>query len=464
MATFRMSFAPLFATSTTSDHHNPLVRRQMDGHYNPRFWAHPAMGQKAADIGQLFVYVSIGFFFYEQILSAKFDYQTLFGTKRKLRGVHVAYFGTKLSMYVYTILSLIFFWRETEINCQQMFYALETIMGLVTFFSSTLLAFRTYCVYQGREQRIVLALLAVFSVGLLAAWMQGVEDVKSVWHPIDDVAQYKHGYCLYTGISETYWVKYLVTICFDAVILFMTTFGIARMAGRSSLGVKLINQGIIFFVMTFIANLTISVITLLRLSPSMSLVFAFPQSTICVLCSCRLHRNLASENKDHVPSTDFSNRNIVNSPPPSSRFAKLPLIGRYLQHDMAAVEPLSYSQGTVPTFVSTTTYAPKGGSGLDTPMYAVSIPAYTPGNDDLENQRGYFDITPAATTAVPSTQAVNAVQRIESRQQLALEDMLREGPPFAGGRANPNKSPKTTGGVHMQIEQNIKIEEEDTTK
>ena len=81
----------------------------------------------------------------------------------------------------------------------------------------------------------------------------------------------------------------------DCIVLFLTIFGLVQMSGPSHIGAVLLRQGIIYFVITFIANLLITIFTLLKLSPTMSLLLAVPQTTTCVLCACRLYINLADE-------------------------------------------------------------------------------------------------------------------------------------------------------------------------
>lgn len=78
-------------------------------------------------------------------------------------------------------------------------------------------------------------------------------------------------------------------------MLAVTTVGIVRMNSSSRIGDVLIKQGVIYFVLTFIVNLVITVLTILKLSPAMSLIAACPQSLICVIASTRLYRELIEE-------------------------------------------------------------------------------------------------------------------------------------------------------------------------
>ena len=104
-------------------------------------------------------------------------------------------------------------------------------------------------------------------------------------------------------------MKYLITILFDLFVLSVTVMGIMRMNSSSRIGDVLIKQGVVYFVLTFIVNFVITVLTILKLSPAMSLIAAMPQSLICVVASTRLYRELVEEAQP---------RNVNSSSHPSS--------------------------------------------------------------------------------------------------------------------------------------------------
>lgn len=103
-------------------------------------------------------------------------------------------------------------------------------------------------------------------------------------------------------------VKYVVTILFDLLVVVLTIVGIVQMNSSSRIGDVLIRQGLVYFLLTLAANLVVTVLTILKLSPTMSLIAAIPQSTICVIASTRLYAQLAEEatGKGHTSSSSFS--------------------------------------------------------------------------------------------------------------------------------------------------------------
>lgn len=80
------------------------------------------------------------------------------------------------------------------------------------------------------------------------------------------------------------------------------------MNSSSRIGDVIIKQGLIYFILTLIVNLVMTVLTICDLSPAMSLIAATPQSTVCVIVSTRLYRELAEEAqpRNYVSSSQFS--------------------------------------------------------------------------------------------------------------------------------------------------------------
>ena len=87
------------------------------------------------------------------------------------------------------------------------------------------------------------------------------------------------------------------------------------MSTNSRIGDVLIQQGLLYFVLTLVANLIITILTILKLSPTMSLIAAIPQSTICVIASTRLYSQLAKEatSKGNIVSNNGNHQTSSSS-------------------------------------------------------------------------------------------------------------------------------------------------------
>lgn len=259
------------------------------------------------EVAKLLAYISAGFFLAEYVYTFTFDMSIIMG-KRQRRLPQVAYLGAKYIWITYFTTNLIALWTIDKIDCQLLMDFTEIQMGLLVCLSSFLLAFRTVCVYQGTARKMITTVLCIFGLGLVAAWMQGVTDVTSTWSP-EAASLWTHGGCGYNAVKSTYWVKYVITIVFDLLVLVLTTVGIVRMNGESRIGDILIKHGVIYFILTFAANIVITVLTALQLSPNMSLLMAIPQSAVCVISSTRLYFSLVQNARpaDGTMMTNYSN-------------------------------------------------------------------------------------------------------------------------------------------------------------
>ncbi len=88
-----------------------------------------------------------------------------------------------------------------------MFYFVEFLMGAVIICCSMLLACRTIVVFQDRQRALVSGIVTVLTLGLTAAWMIGVPDIKAKW--IDGAGRdYQQGACVFIEVPPRYGVKY----------------------------------------------------------------------------------------------------------------------------------------------------------------------------------------------------------------------------------------------------------------
>ncbi|KAN0062473.1 hypothetical protein ACQY0O_005004 [Thecaphora frezii] len=260
-------------------------------------WNSPSVNGRAVLTIQAEIFICMGIIFADNVKFARFDY-LLLRTSRRQRWAQVPYFASKIFWWSYIVSCLVFLYTYTEIDCQTVMAWIEAQMGWVAVASSALLACRAVCVFTGRARTVVSIGLALFTAGTLAAWMAGVSDVKAVWVPGSGPV-WVDGQCAYTAVEKRYIVKYLLTTAYDLVVLLLTVGGLMRFKGGPWIGRLLIEQGILYFVATLLANMFVTGFTLANLSPTMSLIGAVPSSTVCVLCSTRLYAQLAEDVSAH---------------------------------------------------------------------------------------------------------------------------------------------------------------------
>lgn len=268
-------------------------------------WTSPIVGAQLAAAMKAILAACIGITFREQISMLSFDWSILSG-KRSFRAPQVAYFVAKLAWWGYVVSNAIPFFGPGPYDCQALMHSIEAFMALITLASSFLLACRTVCVYQADERRYVTWTLYLLAAGLAATWFAGISDVTATWLPqIKDV--YTNGTCVATEVKQRYFAKYVMTIFFDAVVLVLTIIGVMRLCRSSGtrLGALLIDQGLVYFILTFLVNLLVTVFTILDYSPVMDLFFAIPASCICMSTSTRLYYQLVQE-AAHRPAATYA--------------------------------------------------------------------------------------------------------------------------------------------------------------
>lgn len=123
--------------------------------------------------------------------------------------------------------------------------------------------------------------------------MAGVTDVHVKWDPAAALS-WSTGSCTFVNVATRYCVKYIVTIAFDFTVLALTVIGVRRME-NTRIGEILIDHGIIYFVLTAFANLVVTVLTILQLSPVMTTLGASPASGVSIVAATRLYVSLHEE-------------------------------------------------------------------------------------------------------------------------------------------------------------------------
>lgn len=262
--------------------------------------------------------ICMGAMFTDQLRYARFDWSIITG-ERKRRWPQAFYFFAKLAFWPYVASCIALIESLDKVACQALIDTCETFMGLITVSCSVLLACRTLCVYSGTQRTVVGGFLTVFGLGQLAAWMVGVTDITAVWVPGMGAA-WTTGTCNFTNVSVNYMIKFIITMAFDFTVMILTAFGVMRMHGGGRIGKILVQQGIIYFFLTFAINAMLAGFTAAQLNPVMSLSLAVPANCITVMAAVRLYVDLAESarpsNGNNTPLSSYgSGGNKLSSNP-----------------------------------------------------------------------------------------------------------------------------------------------------
>lgn len=300
---------------------------------------------------------------------------------------------------------------DTEVNCQGMMYAIEFLMGVIAVACSSLLAARTVCVYTGTARTVVSVVVGVALLAQTATWMAGVPDVTAQWLPAA-AAPWSTGACGFTAVASQYSAKYFVTVFVDALVLILTTVGVVRM-GTSRIGEILVGQGIVYFVIVTVANLIVAILTVMQLSPLISLIGAVPSSAISIMAATRLYVYLAEAAAPQAGGVSSSQLSGSTVEKVSNFFRSGRGVGTTSALPPSYMQPLSYDSRS------------RGGSRSDEAPSTTKLPLTS--SESMDSA----DIERAAATSPASSYPHNSV-RVHQATQVSstpIPDHLR-GPPF----------------------------------
>jgi hypothetical protein len=138
---------------------------------------------------------------------------------------------------------------------------------------------RSIAIWQ--RNRYVTIGFVVIGAGLWGILMHGVTTVRAHWDPVQNTCSVD----AVTGIYLT--LVYLYTMFTDLTVLIVTLAGLSWSPGRSGLWRMLWEQGIIFFLVAFVANLIPAVMLLVDLNPIINIMFSIPAIAATATCACR---------------------------------------------------------------------------------------------------------------------------------------------------------------------------------
>lgn len=282
-------------------------------------------------------------------------------------------------------------------------------MSFIAIFSSILLACRTVCVFQGTARKVVTAAVTIGALGLSAAWLAGVNDIEMVWSE-PGAFPWQTGACGPAVVPMRYFVKYLITILFDLFVLILTTVGVVRMSasGSSRIGSILVEQGLLYFLVTFLANLLVLIFTLIPSLPSLwNLFWAVPSSAVCLTASTRLYVNLAeAASSNHA----VSNEQLTSGSSTSEKFIN------FLTRNKR--------KGGIPGVQSGATVSGSAGNTASVPSYDDAPPSSS--NVDIEKQSSSDGMSASfhAVTPNKSPHPFATMGGVTSHQSMARNDSI----------------------------------------
>ncbi|TCD71937.1 hypothetical protein EIP91_000069 [Steccherinum ochraceum] len=246
-------------------------------------WTSPdALALEAAAFLKL-MHVLAGIYFWEFSVSLDFDWMYITG-KKKFQWPMLFYFLNRYCLFFALIGILIALDATTKIDCQSLYTFNQGMPGVL----------------------------------LKASWIDGAGCVITQTNT--------------TVLSATF----IYSMCFDLTVLVLSAVKLFRRRGASQIVKLLFKDGLVFFVIAFIANLCATTFMVMNLNAVMSVIFNVPAAVASTIVACRAVRRLntfsssgaevysGSANHPAVRSREVAFASAVQSPTQQSFAVKYP--------------------------------------------------------------------------------------------------------------------------------------------
>jgi membrane protein implicated in regulation of membrane protease activity len=173
----------------------------------------------------------------------------------------------------------------TQLNCQVLYTFNQTMGNMAIGLASINLSLRTMAVWS-QKWFIVVPIVALI-LGHWSLLLHGIL-LKAEWVPGEG--------CVITSTDNTILsATFIYSMCFDFVVLCLTGYRLYFPSrGRSRLVTLIFADGLLFFIVAFLANSTAVVFILLNLNPIMSVIANVPACVVSTTVACRAVRRLAN--------------------------------------------------------------------------------------------------------------------------------------------------------------------------
>ncbi|KAI0631188.1 hypothetical protein C8Q77DRAFT_191616 [Trametes polyzona] len=249
-----------------------------------------------------FMHALLGLYIWEFVTSFPFDWQFISG-KRKFKWPLIFYFAGRYFL-LFALIGIAIALNVTRpVNCQAL-YTYNQIFGNASIgLASINLSLRTMAVWS--QAWYIVVLLVLLILGHWSFLLHGIL-LKAAWIPGQG--------CAITYTNNTILAAtFIYSMCFDFIVLALTgiKLGIASVArkDRSKIVRLIFDDGLIFFMVAFVANLIATIFMMLNLNAVMSIIANVPAAIASTIVACRVVRrltNYTSEGAEVFGSTQAS--------------------------------------------------------------------------------------------------------------------------------------------------------------
>ncbi|ESK92565.1 hypothetical protein Moror_4364 [Moniliophthora roreri MCA 2997] len=247
-------------------------------------WKSPAaLTRDAAAFGK-FMHVLFGLYAWEWFTSLDFDWELLRG-KRRFRWPLIFYLLGRYCLLIALAATVASLNLTKPVDCTSLYLLIQIMGGMSIALASGNLAIRTIALWRGYKF-VIFTIIAM----MLAHWglvFRISVLISASW--VDD-----QGCVIVNNMAGLIRVTYGYTMGFDFAILCISAYKLGTAPGKRSELVQLLwYDGLIYFVVAFLANMIALIFAILDLNPVMSVIANVPATTISMIAACRAVRRLS---------------------------------------------------------------------------------------------------------------------------------------------------------------------------
>ncbi|KAI0790735.1 hypothetical protein C8Q75DRAFT_732851 [Abortiporus biennis] len=265
-------------------------------------WNSPEEQLREADAFSKVVHVASGVYIWEFLISLDFDYMYL-SRQKKFQWPMIFYFFVRYAMLSSMILK--------RLNCQALFTYLQIAGVGCGGLASINLALRCMAIWKRRL--VVVIPLVVIILGHWSLILQGAQ-ITAIY--IDGV-----GCELTSNRVDLLGGSFVYAVCLDFVVMALTAYRLCYSTPWPSTGIMgiLFQDGLIYFISSFFANLLAAIFNFMNLTPVLSIIFNAPAVVAAVIASTRAVRSLAAFTSEqghiHYQSTNVHSAGLIFTEP-----------------------------------------------------------------------------------------------------------------------------------------------------
>ncbi|PAV15447.1 hypothetical protein PNOK_0921100 [Pyrrhoderma noxium] len=240
--------------------------------------------QKDGLVFSKLIHCLLGIYLWEFFISLPFDFDFIL-RRKAFKWPLIFYFAGRYSLLFALIGIAIALNVTQEVNCQSLYIFDQVFGNSAIGFASINLSLRTIAVW---SQSIYIVIPLVFIIlGHWSLLLHGLL-ISAAWDP-------NSGCQITKTDNKVLAATFIYSMVFDFLVLCLTGYKLLfPRSGRSKLVKMIFGDGLIFFIVAFVANLIATIFMLLNLNPVMSIIFNVPAAIASTIVASRAVRRLTN--------------------------------------------------------------------------------------------------------------------------------------------------------------------------